>query len=75
MNKFCVAILCVVVFFLGWIAGDILSVRNVSAARTGRYKVVYQGESLSEFEKLLNSEAAQGWKLHSKSGGWVIFER
>ncbi len=81
MKKVTVIILCLGMFLVGLLTSQVFQVEKANAGKMLQYKVVKEtGFSSEEFEKILNTYANQGWKLHSTesmgSGEYrYIFER
>ena len=65
-------------FLVGWFAKDITGAENVRAAapKAPSYMVrALQGSNVEVLENSLNTQSQNGWRLHSFSGGVLIFER
>jgi hypothetical protein len=82
MKRGAIITLCFMMVLIGWFANDVLQDREATAEKTLEYKVVppdfmdisNANERAKAFEKILNDNAKDGWKLHSFSGP-IIFEK
>lgn len=79
MKKTMFVVLCFIMILLGYFANEILQAEKATAAKIIEYKVVDAKVEVSTgegLEKLINSYAKQGWKLHPWGpAGCLIFER
>ena len=73
------AILTVAIGFLfGWFGKDIIGAENVRASvpKPPSYMVrPFLGSNIEVLENSLNTHSQNGWRLHSFSGGVLIFEK
>ncbi len=77
MKKVALIILCLGMFLVGLLTGTVIKIEKADAGKVIQYKITFikDTDSKDDIEKMLNTHANQGWKLHSQWGVSFIFER
>jgi Domain of unknown function (DUF4177) len=76
MKNFFMILSLAIMFGLGSSANEALRTQRIyAAAKPVEYKLVHYGGTTATLEKILNTYAQQGWRLHSFTGEGLIFER